>query len=109
MKSPKDTAPRPAGLRLELVLKADSIGSVEAVSEAVGLINVPGVDISIIRSGVGMVSQSDVLYAETSGRLIIGFQVGVVPGLEKTLGDRRIEVRLWEPTGSIILKKTGNS
>lgn len=96
MRSTKATSPGPAGLRFELVLKADSIGSVEAVSRAVSLLNVPGVDISIIKSGVGMVSQSDVLYAETAGRLIIGFQVGVMPGLEKGLREHRVEVRLYD-------------
>ncbi len=81
--------------RLEIVLKCDSIGSMEAVSTALSAIKVQGVDIGVVRSGIGAVTQSDALMAETAGKLIIGFQVGVVPGLEKSIRERQVEVRLY--------------
>lgn len=82
--------------RLEIVLKADSMGSVEAVTTALSGISVPEVEIYVVRSGVGAVTQSDILMAETASGLIIGFQVGVIPGLEKSLRDGRVEVRLYD-------------
>ena len=93
--APGAGAAKPAP-RLEIVLKCDSIGSTEAVLTALSGIAMPEVDIEVVRSGVGAVSQSDVLMAETASRLIIGFQVGVVPGLEKSVRERRVDVRLYD-------------
>jgi translation initiation factor IF-2 len=81
---------------LEVVLKCDSAGSVEAVSESVSRMTIPEVGVAVISRGVGAVSKSDVLMAETAGRLIVGFQVGVVSGLEKVLREHRVEVRLYD-------------
>jgi translation initiation factor IF-2 len=95
MKPQPYTKPEKTKPKFEIVLKADSIGSVEAVTAALSGIALPEVDIRVVRSGVGAVTQSDVLLAETASRLIIGFQVGVIPGLERVLGERRVEVRLY--------------
>ncbi len=82
--------------RLEIVLKCDSIGSMEGVTAALSKIVVENVEIQLVHSGVGAVTQSDVLMAETACRLIVGFQVGVIPGLEKILRERHVEVRLYD-------------
>jgi translation initiation factor IF-2 len=81
---------------LEIVLKCDSMGSVEAATTAISEMAVPEADISIIRSGVGAVTKSDILLAETAGRLIVGFQVSVMPGIDKILREHRVEVRLYQ-------------
>lgn len=93
--SPHLTAPR-----LEIILKCDSIGSAEAVGRS--LSGIPGEQIAIIRTGIGAVNKSDVLVAETAGKLIIGFQVEPVPGLEKTLSEHRVEVRLYSVIYTLI-------
>jgi translation initiation factor IF-2 len=82
--------------RLEVVLKCDSMGSLEAVTSALSEMNLNEVDISVIHRGVGDVSKSDVFLAETSSRLIAGFQVDVLQGMEKTLREHRVEVRLYD-------------
>jgi translation initiation factor IF-2 len=82
--------------KLEIILKCDSIGSVEAVTAALSRIAPAGTDIKIISSGVGAVTRTDILLAETSSRLVIGFQIGVIPGLEKIIRERRVEVRLYD-------------
>ncbi len=82
--------------RLEIVLKCDSIGSMEGVTTALSKVTVSGVEIQLIHAGVGAVTQSDVLMAETASRLIVGFQVDVIPGLEKILRERHVEVRLYD-------------
>lgn len=82
--------------RLEIVLKCDSVGSMEGVTASLSKVMVPGVEIVTVRSGIGAVTQSDVLMAETAGRLIIGFQVDVVAGLERILRERHVEVRLYD-------------
>lgn len=81
--------------KLEVVLKCDSVGSVEAVAAAVSEIMVPDVDVSIIHSGVGAVSKSDVFLAETASRLVVGFQVDALQGIDRVLREHRVEVRLY--------------
>lgn len=82
--------------RLKTVLKCDSVGSLEAVTHALSELALPGVDVTLIHTGLGAVSKSDVLLAETASRLIIGFQVDVLPGMGKVLKEHRVEVRLYE-------------
>jgi translation initiation factor IF-2 len=81
--------------KLEIVLKCDSKGSLEAAATAVSGIVIPGMDISIIRKGLGAVTASDVFLAETAGRMIVGFQVDVLPGVEKILRLHNVEIRLY--------------
>jgi translation initiation factor IF-2 len=81
---------------LEIVLKCDSVGSTEAVTNAISEIVLPGADIRVIRSGVGAVNKSDLLLAETASGLIVGFQVGAMPGMDRMLSGRRVEIRLYE-------------
>jgi translation initiation factor IF-2 len=84
-------APAGKAQKLELVLKCDSAGSVEAVTTALSQIVVQGVEISIARRGIGAINKSDILISGTAGRLIIGFQVGIMQGLEKTLRDSGVD------------------
>jgi translation initiation factor IF-2 len=94
-KAARDASPQETRPKLEVVLKCDSEGSLEAAAAAISGIAVTGVDISIIGKGPGSVTKSDVFLAETAGRLIAGFQVDVLPGVERTLRERNVEVRLY--------------
>ncbi|MBI5664574.1 MAG: hypothetical protein HZC49_05760 [Nitrospirae bacterium] len=82
--------------KLEFVLKCDSAGSVEAVSAGILKIFRPEVSINIIHSGVGDINESDILIAETGSRLIAGFQVGVLPGIDRHLKEHAVEARLYD-------------
>lgn len=82
--------------KLELVLKCDVAGTVEAVAAGLEGLNVPGVDLEIIQSGIGNISKSDVLMAQTGSRLVIGFNVGIMPKLDRHIKEHGIEVRLYE-------------
>ena len=88
--------------RLEIVLKCDAVGSVEAVTNGLAALTVPDVDISVIHSGIGAITKSDILFAETASRLIVGFQTGVMPSLDKVLREHRIEVRLYDVIYNLI-------
>jgi translation initiation factor IF-2 len=87
--------------RLEVVLKCDSIGSLEAITSAISEMT-REFDISIIHSGIGGVSKSDILFAETASRLILGFAVDVLPGVDKILKEQNVEVRLYAVIYSLI-------
>jgi len=87
----EDTRPR-----LEFVLKCDSAGSVEAVSAGVLKIVPSEVSIDVIHSGIGDINESDILMAETGSGLIAGFQVGVLPGIDRELKEHAVEARLYD-------------
>ena len=87
--------------KLEVILKGDSEGSLEAVEAAISEISLPEVDVSVVSRGLGPVTVSDVFFAETAGRLIVGFQVDVLPGVEKALRQHNVEVRLYNVIYSV--------
>lgn len=60
---------------IKVVLKADVNGSLEAVRNALEKIEVEGVKVSVIRGGVGAITESDVVLASASKAIIIGFNV----------------------------------
>jgi translation initiation factor IF-2 len=88
--------------KLEIVLKCDAVGSLEAVTNSLAALTVSDVDIRVIHSGIGAISKSDVLFAETASRLIVGFQTGVMPLLDKVLMEHRVEVRLYDVIYNLI-------
>lgn len=89
------SAKEPVGPRLEVVLKCDSEGSLEAASTAISEITPPGSDIAVIRTGLGSITKSDLFAAETAGRLVVGFQVDLLPGIESAARESGVEVRLY--------------
>ncbi len=60
---------------LKLILKADAQGSLEAIKDILGRINVPSIKIEIIHEGVGNINISDVMLAVASEALILGFNI----------------------------------
>ncbi len=82
--------------KLEVVLKCDVAGTEEAINASLVAIQVPNVDISVIQSGVGNVTQSDILMALTGSRLILGFNVDVMPRVQQELLQQGVEVRLYD-------------
>ncbi len=86
----------PSKPKLDIVLKCDSAGSLEAATESILKIEYPAVDIKIIHGEIGNIHKSDVLMADTGSRLIIGFQVGMEPGVNSELEKSGIDVRLYD-------------
>ena len=60
---------------INVIIKADVNGSVEAVRNSLEKINVEGVKINVIRSSVGAITESDIVLAQASNAIIIGFNV----------------------------------
>jgi translation initiation factor IF-2 len=77
--------------QLKIVLKTDSNGSLEALRNALLKLSTAETKVSIIHAGVGEVNDSDVLMAGTSQALLIGFNVGVLPGAKHALAQSKIE------------------
>lgn len=88
--------PPDASKKLDITLKCDSIGSLEAILAAIQAIRSDPVKIRVIHSGVGPISKSDLDLAATGSHLVIGFEVEVQPGIPRLARDMGIEVRVYQ-------------
>jgi translation initiation factor IF-2 len=87
---------------LNLVVKADAQGTLEAVRTALAKITDPAVAIKIVGQGVGMVNESDVLLASVSSATILGFNVKATSAAERMAEREKVEIRSYD----IIYKLT---
>ncbi len=78
---------------LPLIIKGDVQGSIEAFKGSIAKITVEGATIDIVRTGVGAVSDTDVLLAEASNAIIIGFGVGTPANVRDMAAEKGIEIR----------------
>jgi len=81
---------------LRLIVKADTNGSIEALSESLARLSVENVGVKIIHAGVGVVNESDVLLADTSDAIVIAFHVKVAPKALELAERQSIEIRSYE-------------
>ncbi|MGD6849796.1 translation initiation factor IF-2 [Rossellomorea aquimaris] len=79
---------------LNLVLKADVQGSVEALAASLLKIEVEGVNIRIIHTGVGAINESDITLAAASNAIVIGFNVRPDVNAKRTADAEGVEIRL---------------
>jgi len=94
-KKKKTHKPLPASeKRLELVVKGDTDGCEDAVCGAL-LKNTEGVDIDIIRKGVGNICKNDVLAAANGSKLVVGFNVDALPKISDLCREQNVEIRLY--------------
>ncbi|MBE7101684.1 translation initiation factor IF-2 [Bacillus cereus] len=79
---------------LNLIVKADVQGSVEAMAASLRKIDVEGVKVKIIHTGVGAITESDVILASASNAIIIGFNVRPDVNAKRTAELEKVDVRL---------------
>jgi translation initiation factor IF-2 len=80
---------------LRMVLKADTQGSVEAIVNALKQIESKKVDLQIIHSAVGPISESDILLASASDAVVIGFNVKVESMAVPAAKRERVQIKLY--------------
>jgi translation initiation factor IF-2 len=80
---------------LNIIVKGDVDGSVEALSDSLLKLSTDEVQVSIIHKGVGQISESDVLLASASDAIIVGFQVRPSNGARAIAEKEEIEIRLY--------------
>ncbi len=81
---------------INVVLKCDVKGSEEAVKQSLSKINVNGVWVHVIRSGVGAISESDIILANASSAIIIGFNVRPNSKILDFAKEKNVEIRLYD-------------
>ncbi|MCQ2182079.1 MAG: translation initiation factor IF-2 [Bacteroidales bacterium] len=80
---------------LNVIVKGDVDGSVEALSDSLIKLSTEEVKVNVIHKAVGGISESDVLLAEASDAVIIGFQVRPTVEARRTADREGIEIRLY--------------
>ena len=80
---------------LNILVKGDVDGSVEALSDSLLKLSTPEVKVNILSKGVGAISESDVLLASASDAIIIGFQVRPSQSARKLAEQEQIDIRLY--------------
>ena len=80
---------------INVVLKTDVRGSEEAVKNALEKIDVEGVRVNVIRSGIGTISESDIVLANASNAIVIGFNVSPNNMTKEIAKEYGVEIRLY--------------
>lgn len=80
---------------LNIIIKADVQGSVEALKEALLGIPAQEIKVKIIHGGVGAVTESDVMLASASQAIVIGFNVRPTPKASQTAEQEKVDIRLY--------------
>jgi len=80
---------------LNVIVKADTQGSIEAITDSLNKIESEKISIRIIHSAPGEVTENDVLLASASDAVILGFHIRAMPGVNRVAKHEGVEVRLY--------------
>jgi translation initiation factor IF-2 len=81
--------------QLNIILKGDVQGSVQAITEALENLNTPQVNLKVIHGGVGAINETDVLLASSSNAVIIGFGIRPEPKAMALAEREKVEIQLF--------------
>ena len=81
---------------LNLVVKADVAGSIEALKEALASLSTDEVRVNIVRSGVGAITDSDVMLGSASGGIVLGFNVRPTNTAKQVAERENVEIRTYD-------------
>jgi translation initiation factor IF-2 len=81
---------------LNIIVKADTDGSVEALVDSIESLDTDEVKINVIHKGVGLVNDSDILLASASNAVVIGFHVQAAVQAEHIAKTEKVDVRFYD-------------
>ncbi|WP_081417426.1 translation initiation factor IF-2 [Paenibacillus sp. Soil522] len=87
---------------LNVIIKSDVQGSAEALKGSLAKIDIEGVRVKIIHSGVGAITESDIILASASNAIVIGFNVRPDPQAEATIAQEKVDVRMHRVIYNVI-------
>lgn len=86
-----------AGMKsINLIVKADVLGSLEAIIESLAKLETGEIKVKIVSKGLGTISETDVLKAEATGAKLIGFHVKPNTATANLARDKKVEVKLYD-------------
>ena len=80
---------------INIVLKADVKGSEEAVKNSLLKLDVEGIRVNVIRSGIGAITESDIVLAQASNAIIIGFNIRPNNKILELAKEKEVDIRLY--------------
>jgi len=87
---------------LNIVLKADTQGTLEALKSSLSKLSTDKVKINIIRAGIGAISESDVMLASASNAIVVGFNVKPTPNAKNVAKEERVEIKFYDVIYQLI-------
>jgi len=78
------------------VLRADVLGSMEAILNTLEKVDVPGLVVSPVAKGLGNITESDILAAEATGAVVYGFNVKAPVVVEELARDKGVEIKYYK-------------
>ncbi len=81
---------------LNLIIRADTDGSLEAVTDSFTALDTEEVKVNVIQKLVGMINESDILLASASNAVVIGFHTLITPKAEVLAKTENVDVRFYE-------------
>jgi len=87
---------------LNIILKADVQGSIDALLKTLSDIPSEEVNLKFLHTGIGSVTESDVVLAEASGALIVGFNIIAESGAQKLAQSEGVDIRLYRVIYNLI-------
>ena len=81
---------------LNIVLKADTQGTLEALQSSLLKLSTDKVKINIIRAGIGAISESDVMLASASNAIVIGFNVKPTSNAKNIAKNERVDIKFYD-------------
>jgi translation initiation factor IF-2 len=82
-------------MTLNVILKGDARGTLDAISEALKRLSTDAVEIQVIHSGVGTITETDVNLAMASGAVIIGFNVKPMAKTQSLADQEKVDIRTY--------------
>jgi translation initiation factor IF-2 len=85
-----------AAKELNLILRADTDGSAEALADSLVSLDTDEVRVNVIQRAVGMINESDILLASASNAVVLGFNVSIAPQAQQLARSEKVDVRFYD-------------
>ena len=87
---------------LNLIVKADVQGSVEPLVTSLERLSEEGIRVKVVHTGIGSVTESDVMLGTASKAIIIGFNIRVEPGARRVADQQGVDIRLYDVIYNVV-------
>ncbi|MFA5126851.1 MAG: translation initiation factor IF-2 [Patescibacteria group bacterium] len=81
---------------LNLIIKSDVLGSAEAIEESLQKISVPGTRIKVLKKGLGLITETDVLNAAATNALLIGFHIKENKNVQSLAAEKNVNILYFD-------------
>jgi len=87
---------------VNVILKADTRGSIDALTQSLGDLPSDQVKLNILHAGAGAINEGDIVLAEASGAIVIGFHVVPESGVQRIADEKGVDVRMYRVIYELI-------